>query len=119
MSTFVLNKEYSLQLPSSYVDIDREEMEYIDGGLYLSNNDLKAVLITAGVTGVTVAAVQASCYAIAASIAVSIPGAGWITGGLLAAYSAAFAVTAVQAIYEGKGVAIRLSFPWGLDFSVE
>ena len=32
MSTFVLNKEYSLQLPSSYVDIDREEMEYIDGG---------------------------------------------------------------------------------------
>lgn len=32
MSTFVLKKEYALQLPSSYVDIDREEMEYIDGG---------------------------------------------------------------------------------------
>lgn len=37
MSTFVLNKEYSLQLPSSYVDIDREEMEYIDGGGFVSN----------------------------------------------------------------------------------
>lgn len=32
MSTFVLKKEYALQLPSSYVDIDREEMEYLDGG---------------------------------------------------------------------------------------
>lgn len=32
MSTFVLKKEYELQLPSSYVDIDRKEIEYIDGG---------------------------------------------------------------------------------------
>ena len=32
MRAFVLKKEYSLQLPSSYMDIDREEMEYIDGG---------------------------------------------------------------------------------------
>ncbi len=37
MSTFVLKKEYELQLPSSYVDIDREEMEYIDGGLGAPN----------------------------------------------------------------------------------
>lgn len=37
MSTFVLKKEYELQLPSSYVDIDREEMEYIDGGINISN----------------------------------------------------------------------------------
>ena len=27
-----MKKEYALQLPSSYVDIDRDEMEYIDGG---------------------------------------------------------------------------------------
>ena len=32
MSTFVLKKEYALQLPNSYVDIDRDEMEYVDGG---------------------------------------------------------------------------------------
>ena len=32
MSTFVLKKEYALQMPSSYVDIDRDEMEYVDGG---------------------------------------------------------------------------------------
>jgi len=32
MSAFVLERKYALQLPHSYVDIDRDEMEYIDGG---------------------------------------------------------------------------------------
>ena len=32
MSTFVLKREYALAMPSSYVDIDRDEMEYVDGG---------------------------------------------------------------------------------------
>jgi hypothetical protein len=32
MSSFVLNRNYSLQLPSIFVGIDREEMEYVDGG---------------------------------------------------------------------------------------
>ncbi|MGF0110758.1 MULTISPECIES: hypothetical protein [unclassified Clostridium] len=32
MSTFVLKREYALQLPNSYVDVDRDEMEYVDGG---------------------------------------------------------------------------------------
>ena len=32
MSTFVLKREYALAMPTSYVDIDRDEMEYVDGG---------------------------------------------------------------------------------------
>lgn len=32
MSAFVLNRNYELQLPTSFVDIDRDEMEYVDGG---------------------------------------------------------------------------------------
>jgi hypothetical protein len=32
MSAFVLERKYQLQLPSSFVDVDREEMEYVDGG---------------------------------------------------------------------------------------
>lgn len=32
MSTFVLKREYNLQLPNNYVGVDREEMEYVDGG---------------------------------------------------------------------------------------
>lgn len=37
MSTFVLKREYTLQMPTSYVDIDREEMEYVDGGFTIKN----------------------------------------------------------------------------------
>ena len=29
MSTFVLQREYALQMPSSYVDSERDEMEYV------------------------------------------------------------------------------------------
>ena len=32
MSTFVLNRNYGLALPTSYVEVDNEEMEYVDGG---------------------------------------------------------------------------------------
>jgi hypothetical protein len=32
MSVFVLERKYALQLPSSFADLDREEMEYVDGG---------------------------------------------------------------------------------------
>ena len=32
MSTFVLNRNYELALPTSYVEVDNEEMEYVDGG---------------------------------------------------------------------------------------
>lgn len=32
MSTFVLKKEYALQLPNNYVEINKDEMEYVDGG---------------------------------------------------------------------------------------
>jgi len=32
MSTFVLRREFALQMPTNFVDIDMDEMEYIDGG---------------------------------------------------------------------------------------
>ncbi len=34
MSTFVLKRNYGLELPRSYVEVDRDEMEYVDGGGY-------------------------------------------------------------------------------------
>lgn len=36
MSTFVLKRNYELQLPMSFVDVDRDEMEYVDGGWAIS-----------------------------------------------------------------------------------
>lgn len=29
----LLKKEYDLQLPNNYVEIEREEMKYVDGGM--------------------------------------------------------------------------------------
>ncbi|KLE16278.1 hypothetical protein [Clostridium sp. C8] len=49
MSAFVLNRKYELQLPNSYVDVDREEMEYVDGGGYWSNYTLRSNLIGWGI----------------------------------------------------------------------
>ncbi|WP_291569672.1 hypothetical protein [Clostridium sp. UBA4548] len=37
MSTFVLERKYALQLPNSFVDIDSDEMEYLDGGMSWQN----------------------------------------------------------------------------------
>ncbi|NLL31702.1 MAG: hypothetical protein GX258_11875 [Clostridiales bacterium] len=48
MSAFVLKREYTLQLPNSYVDIDSDEMEYIDGGYTWWQKALVASAIVAG-----------------------------------------------------------------------
>ena len=34
MSTILLNRNHELNLPESFVDVDRDEMEYVDGGSY-------------------------------------------------------------------------------------
>ncbi|MBL4930972.1 hypothetical protein [Clostridium paridis] len=49
MSAFVLNRNYELQLPNSYEDIDCDEMEYVDGGstvnVYLKGTTFKYIII--------------------------------------------------------------------------
>lgn len=32
MSAFVLNRQYELQLPKNFSEVDKDEMEYIEGG---------------------------------------------------------------------------------------
>ena len=44
MSAFVLNRKYELALPTSYVDVDNEEMEYVDGGEWNSYRGNAALL---------------------------------------------------------------------------
>ena len=96
MSTFVLRREYALQMPSSYVDIDRDEMEYVDGGEYSvstirgTSNCLKKIsgllalsvssltliktgMITAGIAGLTIP----GAIAAAAQIIVGFIGSVW------------------------------------------
>ena len=59
MSTFVLKREYALAMPSSYVDIDRDEMEYVDGGSttvsrYYNLKGLFHAIINAGTGAIAV-----------------------------------------------------------------
>jgi len=56
MSAFVLNRKYQVQLPNSFVDVDSEEMEYVDGGFNMSRDtvawiaDALIALVTFGVS---------------------------------------------------------------------
>jgi hypothetical protein len=34
MNTFALKREYELQMPTNFFDVDMDEMEYVDGGYY-------------------------------------------------------------------------------------
>ena len=36
----------NLVLPSNYVEIENEEMEYVDGGYYISNSTLKGIVFS-------------------------------------------------------------------------
>ncbi|MBU3092380.1 hypothetical protein KPL35_09840 [Clostridium sp. CF011] len=111
----------SLELPVSYVGIDREEMEYIDGGVYLNPTQVKGVVMSIGCAGVSAASIPvitAGIYSIAGTMAATIPGAGWITGALLAANATQFAWACVNAVIKNQGIAINTGFPTGLTFKV-
>ena len=66
----------ALQLPSSFVDIDRDEMEYVDGGIYISNSTLctffKATFVAAGINPVGATLIGLGVWKVAAIIT-----AGW------------------------------------------
>lgn len=72
MSSFVLNRNYELALPTSYVDVDNEEMEYVDGGKVIYTistskcNQLAAALAIA--TGIL------TCFGAVATLVATIVG---------------------------------------------
>ncbi|ARV91330.1 hypothetical protein BK727_07435 [Bacillus thuringiensis serovar roskildiensis] len=111
----------NLVLPSNYVEIENEEMEYVDGGYYINNSTLKGIVFS-GVgasAGVSVVAIEAGIYGIAAAMASAVPALGWVTGAVLAANATNFALAATQAISRGKGIDVGVGFPTGLTFAVK
>lgn len=95
-----------------------DEMQEINAGIHISNYDLTVILGGANISlvGLTATKIMVSLDAIALSLA-AIPGLRWITGGTWALYGGAFAVQAVQALAEGKGLDIYITFQWGLALS--
>lgn len=112
----------TLKLPNSFVDIDRDEMEYVDGGVYLSNAGLKSVLIATGLNPVgatilglaywkAVSLVTAKFSLLCAKLG-SVGGVvGTVIGAVVGAYAASsIAISVVDALYSGKG--LDFGFTW-------
>lgn len=96
MSAFVLNRNYELQLPNNFVDIEKDEMEYVDGGGanygvcgYITFRISRNVINAAIALGVTcaVAAAIGSCIGTAglgaAAAAALISGVAGIVAGVI------------------------------------
>lgn len=80
MSTFVLNRNYGLELPTSYVEVDNEEMEYVEGGSITINRSTirNAIWNAVGYIGaaMTVASIAKTVVKYAPKVARFILGAG-------------------------------------------
>ncbi|MDR1905442.1 MAG: hypothetical protein LBQ27_00800, partial [Clostridiales bacterium] len=68
MTDVLVMKRSSLVLPNGFVEIDREEMSYVEGGLYLDNSTCIAIVATVAnlawiVGGVITFAVQSATVA--------------------------------------------------------
>ena len=119
MSSFVLKRNYELQLPNSFVDVDREEMEYVDGGAYISNGELTNFLYAFGCSAIVqYAQIGYSSYAIASKlkavftiVRAGLASTGW--GIAIAAYlgwkGGSFIDEFAKALDMGKGLYIG----WG------
>lgn len=125
-----------LVLPQHYVEVEQEEMMYLDGGFYISNHILKSSLMAVGINaigftlvGIGVHAlskkISAKVAAFAGKIGLSFGGPvvgvlSFIAGGSLAwTFSSAVA----NALIQGKGVEIdwRRAFgkvPYWVDINV-
>ena len=111
----------AIQMPSNYVLMDAEEMEYLDGGLYLSNSALKNILVVFGTSASSVAcitsAVKCSAWFVAAKLGSLLGPIGWAVSISLAAWIGKQAYTFAErtfcAIMRGKGVDFKIGWKWG------
>lgn len=107
MSAFVLNRNYELQLPNSYVDVDREEMEYVDGGYTWWQKGLVATAIVAAGVGLIVALsygqiwLAASIMKVSFAAAVSSLGIGGVAAvvGVSTGISSGIVVAALSCVF--------------------
>lgn len=111
----------AIQMPASYVLMDNEEMEYLDGGLYLSNSDLKNMLCVIGTSATSIAtitsAVKCSAWFVAAKLGALLGPIGWAVCGTLAAWVGKQAYTFAErtfcALAKRKGVDFKIGWKWG------
>jgi len=110
-------RNYGLVLPKNYVSIEKDEMEYIDGGLYISYNDiykmvdmlgfsLKSRVISIGGLAVALTPI----IPIATVWINAIPLIGQAIFCMIIGYAAAFAVNCAIAYFSHKGVSVEATW---------
>ncbi|MDR1905440.1 MAG: hypothetical protein LBQ27_00790 [Clostridiales bacterium] len=129
MTDVLVMKRSNLVLPNGFVEIDREEMSYVEGGislssngLYFSQNDILAVTFAFGTNPYLVAA---GLSALSSWICSS--GIGVIIWGLFSVSSTYIAIKALAALSQDKGLMISVEWekiwcipvPCGLSFTIQ
>lgn len=117
--------ELTLRMPSNYVNVEREEMEYVDGGgfYYMDNTAVvgfvSSFIQAGGIASLaSVGLLTVDIAGAAGTIAAMIPGIGWAAALFIAANAAAFSFACINAVIQGKGVDIGIQFPTGFSFTV-
>lgn len=122
----ILDRTSSLVMPQHYVELDRDEMSYVDGGIYVSYNTLQAAVFAFGKNGAnvpaTITAYSAAFGGVAAMFSTYVSALlSWVNslpiiGQLIFAYVVANAVTVgiymASAYIQKKGVDIGVGWWW-------
>ncbi|AEV67513.1 hypothetical protein [Acetivibrio clariflavus] len=112
--------ENELAMPSSYSLVGQEEMAYVEGGYYMTNDDCKALAFAIGATVsmniATVASLIIACGTSITAVLASVPVIGWIA----AAYGAVTIINSAEsiasglmtALWNGTGMEVSVGFRW-------
>jgi len=110
-------------LPMNYAEIEQEEMVYLEGGFYMSNKQVKNIMVAlgvgAGVNAVTLAAaIKINSVWMGTQFGALGGPIGALTGAALGLWISSQAVVIaermVTAAVHGKGVKWGLGVSWGI-----
>lgn len=110
----------TLVMPANYAVVSEDEMTYVDGGAYMTNEDCEKFILALGLTIFSNPAAVATAISVLGSIGASafasIPVVGWIVGivgvGYLTFQAKDFAESLCGALASGKSVDISLGWYW-------
>ena len=123
-----LNKKSNLVMPSHYVELDKEEMSYVEGGFYLDNTTVNNIMYySLGVAGVgsailglgwsavkskLVAALGSIIIGLSTNLAATIIGLAVV--GVVAITLACYGISFFEGIYtaQNKGTGVEMYWSW-------
>ena len=135
--TNVIERKSNLVMPVHYAELDSEEMSYVEGGFYISNQQICQVLMACAFNPVGTALVGLGLYKLAAKITALGTKLGAKIGGLIGGWVGriigaligtaalgSIALTVADALIQGKGINVSwkktfFGMPYWVDISVQ